>query len=352
MVNDQALRKEKKKEKSKEKGKGKGKEEVSPSFLEDASLWMAISESYASLYPVRRVYKLALALGASCLEELEEGLRKAGFRRMRTWQEAVKKAGARQRAKEEEIKKLLSLGVFVLPYSHPNFPEKLKDMDDPPFLIYAKGDLSLLNKTSFGMVGSRKCTPYGRRMTQYAAKKLAQAGHVVVSGLAYGIDSWAHRSALDVGGKTLAVLGNGLFHYYPAVHRPLQDKIGQEGLLISEYRPKQSPERYHFPERNRLIAGLSDRLLVMEAGQKSGSLITALMALEEGKDVYALPGDIDRQTSRGCNKLLEDGAFLLDREEIDELAHIEDQAKKESKEKIDKENMDKEKKDKTKKKDG
>lgn len=280
-------------------------------FLLDTAFWLGLIDRYERLHFVRRLYQLAVVKKLENVEALFEQAERCHFKHLAKLKACVYDVAAHRESYKNEIEKLLQMGVFVLPYSHPNFPVRLRFVDDPPCLIYGKGNFSLLNKKTFGMVGARQCSHYGQRMSRYFSGMLSQKGYVIVSGLAYGIDSCAHRQALKSQGDTIAVLGNGLFHYYPKDHRILQETIAQKGLLLSEYQPFSRPKRYHFPERNRIIAGLSDRLMVVEAGVKSGSLITATMALDQGKDVYALPGDIDRHSAQGSNKLIQDGAYLV-----------------------------------------
>lgn len=191
------------------------------------------------------------------------------------------------------------------------FPQILKTIPRPPEKLYCKGDTSLLNTTCIAIVGSRAATEYGKWTAYTLAKRIAQSGVTVVSGLAEGIDSEAHRGALEAGGKTIAVLGNGTDICYPRHNKNLYENIIKEGLVISEYEDGTKPERYTFPQRNRIISGLSMATVVAEAGIKSGSLITADLAEDQGRAVFAVPGNINRKTSFGCNKLIADGANIL-----------------------------------------
>ena len=184
------------------------------------------------------------------------------------------------------------------------FPQKLLNIDEPPFYLFYKGDLSLLSKPSVSIIGTRSPSNYGRIVTEKFAENLARAGVVIISGLAYGVDGISHRKTLEVGGKTIAVLGSGFEKVYPAVHTNLAQEIAEKGLLLSEYRPDVEPSRYSFPRRNRLVAGLSDGVLVTEAGAKSGTMITKDCALEYGITVYAVPGNITSEKSEGTNELI------------------------------------------------
>jgi DNA processing protein len=178
-------------------------------------------------------------------------------------------------------------------------------------MLWARGDLHLLDRPCVAIVGTRKATAYGERITRDLARTLARAGACIVSGLARGIDAAAHRGALDVGGATTAVLGTGLDVVYPRGHAELQGRIGEQGLLLSEQAPPDAAHGGSFPMRNRIIAALAPVTIVVEAGVKSGALITAAHALEMGRTVAALPGPIDSPQSQGSNELLRDGAVMI-----------------------------------------
>lgn len=184
------------------------------------------------------------------------------------------------------------------------YPSKLKDLELPPYSLFCKGDISLLKSKCFGIVGTRVPTAYGRTVTQNFAKGLAENGLTIVSGLAMGVDKIAHETTLDCGGKTIAVLGGGFNHIYPAMNENLAKRIVEKGLLVSEYRPSVRPTAYNFPVRNRIIAGLSDGILITEAGEKSGALHTKEYSLECGRDVFVVPGNITSAKSIGTNRLL------------------------------------------------
>ncbi|TWU63217.1 DNA-processing protein DprA [Crateriforma conspicua] len=192
-----------------------------------------------------------------------------------------------------------------------DYPMGLKDLDDAPPLLFLRGDWVDQDQLSVAIVGTRHATTYGLKQAERLAFGLAKAGITVVSGLARGIDTAAHRGCLDGGGRTMAVLGGGLGEVYPAENKPLADRCSQSGAVISEQPPYAKPRSGHFPQRNRLIAAMSLATLVIEAPDRSGSLITARQAYELNRDVLALPGPVTSRTSRGCNQLIRDGAVLV-----------------------------------------
>ena len=190
----------------------------------------------------------------------------------------------------------------------PIYPVALSQKEvDPPPVVYYKGDLSILLNPCFAVVGTRRASQYGKYVTQRIVEELA-SDFTIVSGLATGIDGYAHRAALSAGGKTVAVLGSGLFNASPASNLALFDEICKTGLALSEYTPDTHATDYTFPQRNRIISGLCRGVLVVEASLKSGSLITSNCALEQGRDVFAVPGDVDKLRSQGTNRLIKNGA--------------------------------------------
>ncbi len=197
--------------------------------------------------------------------------------------------------------------IQVLTCVSKEFPEKLKNIPNPPSILFCKGDLSLLNSFSIAVVGTRKPSNYGRTITERITKDLASSGVTIISGLAYGIDSIAHKKTLDMGGKTIAVLGGGFNHIYPPAHTDLSKTISEKGLLISEYPPSVKPQNYMFIERNRIVAGLSSGVLITEGDLKSGTRSTKDFALESGRDVFAVPGNITERTSDLPNLLISCG---------------------------------------------
>lgn len=193
-----------------------------------------------------------------------------------------------------------------------HYPRLLKECVDAPFMLFVRGDVSLLAKTQLAIVGSRNPTASGCETAEQFAAYLAQANLVITSGLALGIDAASHRGALQVSGKTIAVLGTGLQHIYPASHNRLANQIIDQGALVSELPPDMPPKAKHFPMRNRIISGLSMGVLVIEAAMHSGSLITARFASEQGRNVFAIPGSIHNPLARGCHYLIQQGAKLIE----------------------------------------
>lgn len=188
------------------------------------------------------------------------------------------------------------------------YPDILREIKNYPKELYCAGDISLLKKRCVSVVGSRSTTVYGRNTAVKFAGDIARAGFAVVSGMARGIDTCSHRGALNAGGSTIAVLGCGLNHCYPKENAELMKEIEENGLMISEYPPDAEPQRYYFPQRNRIISGLSELTLIVQARNNSGALITADLAAEQGKEVCAVPGNIDSQYNMGSNKLIKEGA--------------------------------------------
>jgi DNA processing protein len=204
-------------------------------------------------------------------------------------------------------------GVRWLARSDPGFPPRLRAIHDPPLGLFLRGagGTELLARSAVALVGARSCSAYGAQVARSLGRELAAAGVVVVSGLARGVDGEAHRGALDAGGTTVAVLGCGVDRDYPASHRDLAERIAERALVVSEYAPGVEPAPWRFPARNRIVAGLALATVVVEAREASGALITADLALEEGRDVFAVPGEITSALSAGTNALLRLGAVPL-----------------------------------------
>ncbi len=217
-----------------------------------------------------------------------------------------------ERAVAAELSWLGDTGHHLTAWGDGLYPEMLAQIPGAPLLLYVNGDIEALHLPALAIVGSRNPTQGGSRNAHDFAQHLAARGFAIVSGLAQGIDAAAHEGAIDAGGKTIAFLGTGIDRVYPATNRKLAHAIAASGALVSEYPLGSAPERWHFPERNRLISGVSLGTLVVEAARRSGSLITARLAAEQGREVFALPGSIHNPLARGCHELIRQGAKLVE----------------------------------------
>ncbi len=223
--------------------------------------------------------------------------------------------GPLEKAAERELYLLKKVGGRVMTLKDDDYPHRLKDIYDPPALLYTRGELKKEDEFAVSLVGSRKTTPYGRWFTEKVSQELARHGVTIVSGMARGIDSLAHWGAISGGGRTIAVLGCGVDVIYPSENRSLFSKIIDHGAVLSEFPMGSPPEGGHFPRRNRIISGLSIGVVVVQANEKSGSLITAGYALEQGRDVFAVPGNVGTESSRGTHRLIKEGAKLVESSE-------------------------------------
>ncbi len=205
--------------------------------------------------------------------------------------------------------------ITVLTWDDAAYPQRLKQIDQPPPVLYVRGELQSQDDWAVAIVGTRRVTGYGRQVAEEVATFLGQRGITVVSGLARGVDAVAHEAAMRAGGRTIAVLGNGVDRVYPPEHLNLARQMLEQGAVISDYAPGVAPDAANFPPRNRIISGLSLATIVIEAGDKSGALITAAFAADQGREVFAVPGNITAPQSRGTNRLIRDGAIPLLRPE-------------------------------------
>ncbi len=201
--------------------------------------------------------------------------------------------------------------IQVLTWEDEEYPRRLKEIEQPPPVLYLRGQLSEADQWAVAIVGTRRVTAYGRQVSEEIARQFVQNGITVVSGLARGVDSIAHQAAMSNEGRTLAVLGSGLDQIYPPEHRKMAEEITQRGALISDYPPGTAPEAANFPPRNRIISGLSQAVVVVEAGEKSGALITAAFATDQGREVFAVPGYLYAPQSKGTNSLIHEGAHIF-----------------------------------------
>ena len=213
---------------------------------------------------------------------------------------------------QREIELCREHGVEILTEAHDGYPRVLREIHDPPGVLFVRGDLKSDDALAIAIVGTRHGSQYGLRQAERLAGSLARAGLTVVSGLARGIDAAAHRGALAAGGRTIGVLASGVLNIYPPEHDRLAADVVAGGALLSESPPRAEPLAGAFPQRNRLISGLSLGVIVVEAAERSGALITARHAMEQGREVFAVPGRVDQRTSRGCHRLIRDGAKLVE----------------------------------------
>lgn len=212
----------------------------------------------------------------------------------------------------DQIRQYENNHIHVITIFEKEYPRLLKEIYQPPWVLFAKGDLSLLEREpKLAVVGTRQATQYGKNAIRMILPGLIEQGVVIVSGLASGIDGLSHEFATNNGGKTIAVIAGGLYHIYPQENRSLATEMMKTQLVISEYPPDTKPQKWHFPSRNRIISGLARGTFIIEAKRKSGSLITANYAVNEGRDVFALPGSIFNPNSIGSNDLIQQGAKLI-----------------------------------------
>lgn len=207
--------------------------------------------------------------------------------------------------------------IAVILEEDPAYPRRLREIPDPPGVLFVKGDLRATDELAVAIVGTRHATYYGLQQAERLASGLARAGFTIVSGLARGVDAAAHRGTLAAGGRTFAVLGCGFLRMYPPEHQELADAVTRQGAVISESPPRRPPMSGLFPQRNRVITGLSLGVIVIEAGQRSGALVSARHGMEQGREVFALPGRVDNRMAQGCHQLLRDGAHLV--ESVDDV---------------------------------
>ncbi|MFP4084201.1 MAG: DNA-processing protein DprA [Desulfonatronovibrio sp.] len=216
-----------------------------------------------------------------------------------------------EREAEHELEYIARKNLTLILWTDPEYPERLRQISNPPALLYYRGDASLLENYSLAVVGSRQCSRYGLEMAMNICRDISAAGMSIVSGFAYGIDRQAHLASVDNPGGTVAVLGTGIDLIYPAMNKDLWARIAQKGLIITEFCPGTKPDAGNFPFRNRIISGISLGVLVVQSAIKSGSMITAQLALDQNKEVFAVPGAVNMDNYDGCNHLIKQGAHLV-----------------------------------------
>jgi DNA processing protein len=229
------------------------------------------------------------------------------------------------------IEGVKSLDGNIIPFEHADYPQKLKEIYDPPLVLFVKGDCKVLNRPQFAIVGSRNVSVHGRETAYRFARELSEQGIVVTSGLALGVDAHAHKGVVENKSATIGVIATGIDNCYPARHKNLVKEIIENGgAIVSEFLPNTPPKSGHFPKRNRIISGMSAGVLIIEAAMRSGSLITARFALEQNRDVFAVPGNINNPQIKGCHWLIKQGAKL-----VEELADIMEEVSFDSKNSLD-----------------
>lgn len=275
-----------------------------------AAAWLGLA-LLPALGP-RQALRLVDRLGdpTAVLDASEEALRQAGMPAAHAATFAAARAGIVARV-EAEVAALEQAGAVAVAWDDPAYPQRLRRLPDPPLVLALRGDVTALDAPAVAVVGARRCSEYGRRVATELGRDLAAAGLVVVSGLAAGIDAAAHRGALAGGGRTVAVLGTGIDLVYPTWHRPLSRQVAGQGALVSELPCGAPAMPHHFPKRNRLVSGLTLGTVVVEAAERSGSLGTARLALEQDREVFAVPGQIGVAGHVGCHRLIQEGAQLV-----------------------------------------
>jgi len=213
---------------------------------------------------------------------------------------------------QAELERCRNNDIDLLACGEEAYPNPLQEIIDPPGILFTRGSFLPQDEIAIAIVGTRHATHYGRKQARRLAAGLSRAGFTIVSGLARGIDTEAHQATLEAGGRTVAVLGSGLLSIYPSENKALAEKVVQNGALVSESSTLSKPSRGSFPRRNRIVTGLCQGVIVIEAGDRSGALISARLSMEQGREVFAVPGPVDSRTSRGCHRLIRDGAKLVE----------------------------------------
>jgi DNA processing protein len=285
-------------------------------FDHPAAAWLMLTRLPGFGRQTRQVFMDQVQDAASLLAMSDGPLRSLGIRREA--REAVLAWQCRDH-KHPVVQEVVDLwsqvdspGLNLVCWSDPDYPEPLRHIHDAPLLLYLRGRRELLGREQVAIVGSRNATRTGLAHARDFAAAIGDAGYVVTSGLALGVDGAAHTGVLEAGHPTIAVIGTGLDIPYPSQHKALAGRIAEQGLLVSEYPPGTPPRAGHFPKRNRIISGLSRGVLVVEASRRSGSLITARLAMEQGREVFAIPGSVHNPLARGCHELIRQGARLVE----------------------------------------
>mgnify|MGYP000846137600 CR=1 FL=1 len=286
-------------------------------FLDWLLLWRLVEQSSSAFYKLLQAFSSPkMALMASSVQWQQAGVSAKIVASYSQWQAGTNTLIEQDIA--QALKTIEQLHIAVISLDDSRYPPLLKEIADAPPLLFCRGEVSHLLWPQIAIVGTRKATQGGFKLAELFASQLAQNGLAITSGLALGIDGAAHQAALNAKGITIAVLGTGLAHLYPRQHSRLAEQVvAQDGLLVSEFLPHTPPINYHFPRRNRIISGLSLGVLVVEAALDSGSLITAQLAAEQNREVWAIPSSVFNPQAKGCHALIRQGAKL-----VEEPAHI------------------------------
>ena len=286
-------------------------------YLDWLLLWRLVEQSSSAFYKLLRAFSSPkMVLMASSVQWQQAGVSAKVVANYSQWQQGHDTSIAQEISKT--LKTLEQLHIAVITLDDTRYPPLLKEIPDAPPLLFCRGEISHLTWPQIAIVGTRKATQGGFKLAELFASELSQQGLAITSGLALGIDGAAHQATLHAKGITIAVLGTGLAHLYPRQHSRLAEQIvAQDGLLVSEFLPLTPPINYHFPRRNRIISGLSLGVLVVEAALESGSLITAQLAADQNREVWAIPSSVFNLQAKGCHALIRQGAKL-----VEEPAHI------------------------------
>lgn len=278
--------------------------------MEDRYCWAALQIAFnLGSRSLLRLYR-HFPTGKAVLEASVEEIKSVPYLAPQSYERVIRGRGDVDPVKTAEY--MQTRGIQVTLLGDPSYPNTLAQIADPPVILYTKGKLPEQKMPLIAVVGSRRATPYGKAVARKLSRDLVQLGWGVVSGMARGIDTAAHEGALEAGGYTLAVFGCGINHCYPRENKKLKERIEEKGCLLSEFPPDTGPLAKNFPIRNRIISGCSMGVLVVEAGERSGALITAYNALEQNREVFAIPGSLTSEYSRGTNRLIKQGAKLIE----------------------------------------
>ncbi len=284
--------------------------------MDDLLSWIRLTRIQASARRVRRLLDAFGSPAAIFTAGAEAVAHAAGCQQ----QHALRLLESAAAPDERDLRRMERLGVRLLTWEDPSYPRLLRQIPDPPVALYVRGSLLERDERAVALVGSRRCADYGKRIARRLVEGLVEAGYTIVSGLALGLDTAAHQAAIDAGGRTIACLGSGVDVIYPQQNHELASAVIEAGAVISEYPLGAQPEAWHFPSRNRIVSGLVRGVVIVEAPRKSGAMITAECAVDQNRDVFAVPGNIDNHRNYGCHALIREGAHLV--ESVDDILAV------------------------------